>query len=132
MARPRHSSFTWPGRNRSDEIERAADLAAERGLERLRERQRRRRAPIPSEESAWSVILQPRTPPPAPAEPREETEAPVPDLWEELESRGGSAEVKARPVLPGHLWEAEFDALADELVNELRRDLGPAYDRPVE
>lgn len=96
MARPNEGSFRWPGRDRSAEIGRAAELAAERGLERLRERQRRRRPPAPP-------------PPPPPVVPRAlPEEAPEPD----------------EPTAPD-IWSAEFDRLAEELIDDLRRDLGP-------
>lgn len=124
MARPQRSSFRWPGRDRSNEIERAADRAAERGLERLRERQRRRRAPAPPPEP-WSGALEPDTPaPPWPGAREPDTAPPADNL--EAES---DAEVE---LVAPDLWEAEFDALAEDLVDKLRRDLGPAPDRPVE
>jgi hypothetical protein len=98
MARSQEGSFTWPGRARAAEVERAAALAAERGLERLRERQRERRR---------RAATAPPPNPPAPAEPEPAAEA---DPGE--------------PEAPDP-WSAEFDRLAEELIDDLRRDLGP-------
>jgi hypothetical protein len=100
-------SFAWPDRDRSAEIERAADRAAELGLERLREQRRKRLESAPKAPPADLSFLAPSVP--------EEVEA---------EDPGDEAE-EPPPLKSPELWEAEFDDLAEKLVADLRRDLGP-------
>ena len=123
MARPQEGSFAWPGRDRAAEIERAAALAAERGLERLRERQRRRRPPPPPVQPPLPPHAVPERPV-APPSPDPSPEDGTPDTDEPAAEDQSPAANGSRPTAPDP-WGAEFDQLAEELIEDLRRDLGP-------
>lgn len=114
-------SFSWPERSRSAAAERAADLAAERALERLRAR---RRTPPPARRLAAPLAQAPPLDhPPAPP-PRRPTQA---DEDGSKEARADRSEpAVSNPSPAPDPWGPELDDLTEELVVELRRDLGPA------
>jgi len=124
MARPQERSFAWPGRDRAAEIERAAALAAERGLERLRERQRRRRPPAPPVQPPPPPRAVPERPV-APPSPERSPEEGTPDADEPAAEDQSPTAHGSRATAP-EPWSAEFDQLAEELIEDLRRDLGPS------
>jgi hypothetical protein len=99
------SSFRWPPRQMSDRSEREAALAAQQGLERLRARGRKLREVPPPKPQKSTVLLVPQEPAPAAPPPPTRRPAPPPDP-------------------PPSPWD-ELDVLTEELVAELRRDLGP-------
>lgn len=119
-------SFRWPSRKQASAVERAAAVAAQRGLERIHARAERVRAevaaPAPSAREA-----------PVETEPElafEEREAVATEEHETVATDEHEAVATREPQPPPpkapELWAADFDALAEELVAELRRDLGPA------
>ena len=97
------ASFRWPSRELSDRSERTAELAAQQGLARLRDRARKLRSrPAPA---------------PRPAPPR----GPAVQVSAETPEQG---DPPARAEAPRDPW-GELDTLTEDLVAELRRDLGP-------
>ncbi len=117
------SSFRWPSRELASASERAAELAAARGLERLRARAKRLRTPTPHpmQTAPPTPRMPDPTPPPPPAPSPAATELerapePEPQLESEPEPEREPASVP---------WDEELDALTEQLIADLRRDLGP-------
>ena len=118
--RQERSSFRWPSRELASASERAAELAAARGLERLRARAARLRTPAPHAvqtvpPARW--VPAPAPPPPRPPRPAAtKPERPDPVIEPEPEPE---------PELAPAPWDEELDWLTEQLIADLRRDLGP-------
>ena len=123
-------AFRFPPRSRSRQIESNASVVARKALERLRARTPVAAPELPEIQGpaapAAAVIRHDPEPMAEPAPPPVAEEPPVADELAVAEEPAVADEEPAvteePPVGP---FSIELDELADQLVDELRRDLGP-------